>query len=76
MENKWIKFGLPYGPIYSENKSFCEMGLNKPGTLIKMKGKKIYLIGDVNPLGGVCDDCMNFDRKDIVKEYMVMEIPT
>lgn len=55
--------------------SFCGRGLNKPGTLIEVVigGKtETFLIGDVNCLGGVCDDCMMFDRSVIVKRYAVV----
>jgi len=33
-------------------RKFCEKKLNKPGTKVKVNGKK-FLIGDVNALGGV-----------------------
>ena len=56
-------------------KSFCGKGLNRPGTIIEVKsGKELdhLLIGDINKLGGVCDDCMNFDSKAIVVRYKVL----
>lgn len=44
--------------------SFSGRDLANPGTLIEvMNGDKIeqYLIGDINPICGVCDDCKAFD---------------
>ena len=55
-------------------KSFCGRGLNKVGTMIEIVDNgmdKKLLIGDVNALGGVCDDCMGFDREVIVLRYKV-----
>lgn len=55
-------------------KSFCGRELNKPGTLIEVligKELKQLLIGDINSLGGVCDDCMGFDKNAIVVRYKV-----
>lgn len=37
----------------------------KPGTLVMTKDKHTHLIGDVNALLGVCNDCKLFDFKDI-----------
>jgi hypothetical protein len=56
-------------------KSFCGRKLNQPGTLIEVKidGElKQLLIGDINTLGGVCDDCMDFGRDVIVVRYKVL----
>lgn len=56
--------------------SFTGLGLNKPGTLIEVKigdELKQYLIGDINPICGVCDDCTEFDsRQTIVVRYKVV----
>lgn len=79
--SKWIKCGLPYGPIYAKNifdegkESFSKLGLNKPGTIICMEDGTQYLIGDINKFKGVCDDCTAFEKEDIVKEYMIIDIP-
>jgi len=56
-------------------KSFCGQKLNKPGTLLEIKiGKELKqcLIGDINILGGVCDDCMGFGKDAIVVRYKVL----
>lgn len=59
-----------------KKKSFSGMGLNKPGTLIEVKiGEELkqYLIGDINPICGVCDDCTEFSsRETIVVRYKVV----
>lgn len=79
----WIK-EQPETKAYSESvkkmnevekqKSFCGMELNKPGTLIEILDNKILkqlLIGDINSLGGVCDDCMGFSKDAVVVRYKV-----
>jgi hypothetical protein len=61
-----------------EEKSFVGRKLNKPGTLIEVEtnGKiQRYLIGDINTLRGVCDDCVSFDNPTIVKRYKVICTP-
>lgn len=59
---EWIKYGHPF---YSrEGKNFTGDNLNNPGVLIEINNKHL-LIGDVNPLGGVCDDCMGFEDSAI-----------
>ena len=47
---------------------FCSKGLNKPGTRVKIEGKS-YLIGDINCVGGVCDDCTVFEGDSVVESY-------
>lgn len=57
-------------------KSFSGLKLDRPGTLIEIEVKKKtsqYLIGHINPLAGVCDDCCQFDKETaIVKRYKVL----
>jgi len=60
--------------------SFCGLGLDKPGVLIEVEEQDTdgnledvqYLIGDINPSRGVCDDCTAFDKDAIVKRYKVV----
>jgi hypothetical protein len=60
----------------NSKRSFCGLGLNKPGTLVEVKiGKKTsqYLIGHINELLGVCDDCTAFDgKRATVLKYKVI----
>ncbi len=37
----------------------------KTGDILCLKNGKIYLVGDVNELLGVCDDCTEFSKNDI-----------
>lgn len=82
--NEWIKTH-PLWLTYQEQikqydadegqKSFCGKKLNKPGTLVEMRiGKELkqLLIGDLNILGGVCDDCMMFPKDAVVVRYKVL----
>lgn len=70
------KCGLPFGPVYGpalkEKVSFCAGKLNKPGTLVLMENGKLYLIGDINCIRGMCDDCTAFEAEDIVVAYKVV----
>lgn len=55
--------------------SFVGLGLNQPGTLIEIDENGVstqYLIGDINKLRGVCDDCVAFRESAIVKRYKVI----
>ena len=75
--SEWISVNIPFGPLYArdgdfeELDSFTKRKLNKVGTLVQMKGGKKYLIGSINCLRGVCDDCTAFGTKDQVKKYKV-----
>lgn len=56
-------------------KSFCGRQLNEPGTMIEVligKELKQLLIGDINSLGGVCDDCMGFGKDTVVVRYKIV----
>ena len=74
MSAEWIKYGKTW-------EQFCEARLNKPGTQIDLQCRndltkhKLYLIGDVNELGGCCDDCMVFHEDQTIIRYRVLEIP-
>lgn len=70
----WIEYQQKLKDFDEEvkRKSFCGRELNKPGTRIEIlvgKELKQYLIGDINTLGGVCDDCMGFGKDVIVVRY-------
>jgi len=76
-----IEYNKEYELLDKERKelesktSFVGMGLNKPGTLIEViiDGKlQVFLIGHINPLSGVCDDCPMFDNDIMVKRYKVI----
>jgi hypothetical protein len=61
--------------MVQNTKSFCGRGLNKAGVLIEIEDRsgKItqYLIGNINTLGGTCDDC-HIDEESVVKRYAVV----
>jgi hypothetical protein len=50
---------------------FRKDGFNKSGTLIDTSPGK-FLIGDMNELCGVCDDCCMFADDTIVLRYKVV----
>ena len=75
----WIDINLPFGPIYDDEfeelDSFHKRKLNKTGTLVEITIKdkpQVFLIGDINPLRGVCDDCVAFNNDVIVKRYRIL----
>lgn len=76
----WIKCDLPwsaYGEVngkFSKLDSFESRDLNKPGTQVEVNGK-LYLIGDINGMRGVCDDCTEFPDDAIVTRYRVVWTP-
>ena len=60
----WIEFGKSF-------REFEKQGLNITGTLIDVEAGQ-YLIGDINNLGGVCDDCTLVCREDKILRYKVV----
>lgn len=73
------KYQKDYGKYIEglKKKSFCGKGLNKPGTKIQIrdgKSVKTLIIGDINPYGGECSDCMAFDGdKAVVIKYLPLK---
>lgn len=52
--------------------SFTGRGLNKPGTIIEMADGSIELIGTINDIAGICNDCVRFEREEVVVRYAVV----
>lgn len=59
----WITYGKPW-------RLFQDEGLNAPGVVVEVASER-FLIGHINELGGVCDDCMEFSREVVVTRYAV-----
>lgn len=55
-----------------KKKSFTGLGLNVPGTLVEVEDGSIEFIGTMNELAGVCNDCVAFDKKLIIKRYALV----
>ena len=83
----WVVVDLPFGPILElpEGLAPGERGLleHKPsfyhnigcvaGMLIEMSNDGTqYLIGDINELGGVCDDCRIISETATVHRYRIV----
>ena len=69
-EPNWIEYGKTWD-------RFSIAGLSKPGTLVDIKPSKhwtggYFLIGHINVMSGVCDDCMDFEGHAIVLRYAVV----
>ena len=60
--------------LYDGMDSFYKRKLNIPGTLIETEDGDQVLIGHINTLLGVCDDCTMFEPDTIVKRYKVVWI--
>lgn len=58
--------------IKKDNPTFEGSGLNNTGTLVKLEDDSVYLIGDINRHCGICDDCVRFGNKTIIKEYAII----
>lgn len=59
----------------AEAKSFTGRGLNKAGVLMELEENGTLsqmLIGEINELGGGCDDCRSIGDETIVKRYKVI----
>lgn len=78
---EWIEINIPWGRSWSkdykeERDSFQKRKLNQPGTLVKVRnpeGREVqYLIGDINELGGCCDDCRSVRSDDVITHYCVV----
>ena len=79
---KIIEYYENYQKYIEENKikTFCELELNKPGTLIEIdwidckhnKQTKQYLIGTINSNKGCCDCHSAFSDDTIVKRYKII----
>lgn len=66
---KWTEYGRSFDDFQND-------GLNQPGTLIQLATGEERLIGDINPLGGVCDDCqdhaLDYRGSAIVAAYAIV----
>jgi hypothetical protein len=65
---EWIEYGKTW-------ENFEGADLNRAGTVIQIatpEGPATYMIGDVNTLRGVCDDCTEFRRSAVVQRYAVV----
>lgn len=74
--NDWIELNLPFGHVFGRGlqalDSFSGRGLNMPGVLVRMQDGAEYLIGHLNEVGGVCDDCRQFPPDAVVSAYCVV----
>lgn len=63
--------------LYANDKAmaaetFVGKGLARPGTVIELENGKIHVIGSINTVGGVCDDCVDIRDSDIIVRYAVV----
>ena len=66
---EWIECGLPYDKYGDVNSFTYIIGRkNLPGMLIETKHGKL-LIGHINSIRGICDDCVEFHESTIVIRY-------
>ena len=63
----WINYGHDF-------RKFRDAGLAKPGVQVEINGD-LYLIGDINDMRGVCDDCSAFHDDAVVTCYRVVVAP-
>ena len=48
---------------------FRRAGLNKPGIVIRLFSGEVFLIGDINEQGGVCNCCQDVFDTTMIKNY-------
>lgn len=71
MSMSWIVYDKSW-------REFCNAGLNKSGTQICVQDsyhlakQYVFLIGDINELGGVCDDCQEVLDTQTVLRYRIL----
>ena len=61
---EWIEFNDTWW-------EFRHHGLAQPGVRIECSNGSEILIGDINTLGGVCDDCLAFDGDNVITKYQL-----
>lgn len=75
--SEWVEINLPMGYVIDENgddgDSLHKRGLIKPGTKVRMKNGKEYLIGDINEKYGTCGCCELLSNHEIVTHYKILE---
>lgn len=62
---------LEFKPFILQEKKWWEQ--IKVGMIVKTKKDELYLVGHVNQLLGVCDDCKDFCTADIVEYVNVFD---
>jgi hypothetical protein len=72
-----IAWSSAYDKVREQDKArtFAGRGLAQPGVQIEVEingETKRFLIGHINQLRGVCDDCTEFDSTTIVQRYRVL----
>jgi len=63
----WFEYGKTWWDFKTE-------GLNRPGVQIEV-GDRVYLIGDINVLGGACNDWKAVGAYDVVLRYCILVRP-
>ena len=70
INGEWIDVNIPFWCRKGEN--FTDRGLNQSGTLIEIESGEQFLIGDINDVGGICNDCRAFPDRAVVKRYKIV----
>jgi len=61
----WVCVDTPYVELAAR-------GFVRPGVLLEMQSGRRLLVGDINELGGVCDDCTDVAVDGVVSRYAVI----
>lgn len=72
MDCSWIDFGGTFN-------EFKRRELVTPGLVLVVAehgSERQYLVGDINELGGVCDDCTAFAGSAMVLRYCRVFLPS
>ena len=86
----WTIVDLPFGPILGlppdlprgERGQIIHIAPSfrhdigvRAGMLLELADGHQYLVGDINTLGGVCDDCRMVTPEDVIHRYAVVWEP-
>jgi len=72
--SEWIECGLPYR-TYDGAPSFEETAPQPLAGLLIETEHGQHLIGNINELRGVCDDCTEFGGETVVRRYRIIWRP-
>lgn len=64
--------------VVTEGKTFGDLEKEKvirPGVLLELDDGSHCLVGDINTIGGGCDDCPEVRRSDLIRRYRTVWEP-
>lgn len=76
-KSDWVNVNQPFSLFKKQQGG--DFGNLEIGTYLHIKDSdnrdSYYLVGDINKLNGVCDDCRGIDSDSTVVRYKMIELP-